>query len=367
MSFKTVKQISNELDYTSIPGWSGTPLEFKYFTREEVSNLKIDNEYQRLISKKKLAQYGQLNFNLLIPSVISCRPKNLEDDYSGNYIIDGQHKAEKYYKSRHSGDGITSGFPCIVMYHDENSSYQEVRENEAKLFEALNTNRKKLTKIDELRAQSFYGDQFAVHVESVMKLLNIVIDGFGSDDKNAREMSSFSHFYYAVDADYKHNSHGAQKMKVGYDLWKEVFKNVKDFEKLKVHGTALRAMFFLDRFIKEGLSNGKQDKFYTWCVKELSKQYSQDTLVKPFTSFDSPRQVLHRVIEKYNSCETCLNGRAAQTIGPKTLLSAIEATSEFRFEHPNEDEMNKILKDAADRGYDIQKYKEMRENWNKKK
>ena len=34
---------------------------------------------------------------------------------------------------------------------------------------------------------------------------------------------------------------------------------------VKVHGNAFRAICFLRRFIDEGLTNGMQEKFETWC------------------------------------------------------------------------------------------------------
>lgn len=337
---KTIEKISSELNYSTIPGWRGLPLRFKLLTRDEVSNLKVDEKYQRLISKKKLEEYGQLDFNLLVPTVISCRPSNLQD-FSGSYIIDGQHKAEKYYKSGHKGDGIETGFPVITLSHSENSTLKEVLHNEAKLFHALNTQRKKLNKVDELRAGAAWEEETATHVESVMKELNVVVDNFGSSDKNAKELTSFSQFYYTITADYKTDSTSVNKIKSGYELWKEIYSETPKGK--RVHGTAFRAICFLHRFIFEGLTNGKQESFYNWCVKELKTEYTQDELVQTFGSFDSPRQVLYRVIDKYNSKTTRLNGKGSQTIGPVTLVNAIYNSGEYRFEHPNEDEWEKVL------------------------
>lgn len=337
---KTIQEISEELDYKSIPNWSGNPLELKYLTRDEVSTLKVDDNYQRLISPSKLQQYGQLNFNLLIPAVISSRPENM-GDFSGNYIIDGQHKAEKYYRSGHNGDGKLTGFPVTILTHDDNCTYKEVLEKEAKLFQALNTIRKKLTRIDELRSELVYGDKYAVHIHSIMKLLNVVCDNFGSNEKDAKKVKSFSHFQYTIEADYSHDTDGMFRIKSGYDLWKQIYKNDD-----VIHGTAFRAICFLERFISEGLTNGIQAKLKEWCVNELSAQFNQEKLVKGYGSFDSPRWILYRIIDKYNDWMTNKYKTGAPTIKEKRLLQAVQSSQENRFQHPDEEMWKKIVEIA---------------------
>ena len=178
-----------------------------------------------------------------------------------------------------------------------------------------------------------------MHVQSVMQELNVQNDGFGSIKDSAFEVTNFGQFYYIINADYSKNVLGLEKIKRGYELWNEVYGF-----KGKVHGVALRALCFIDRYIEEGLSNGKAKRFREWIVQNLAAQFSQEALVKGHGSFDSPRWVLYRVIERYNTMESNLQGRGAQTIGPVTLVEAAE--KEARFQHPDEIQWIKIKEQA---------------------
>ena len=70
--------------------------------------------------------------------------------------------------------------------------------------------------------------------------------------------------------------------------------------------------------------------------------------VKGYGSFDSPRWVLYRLIDLYNTMETNINGRGAQTIGPVTLIEAVEKSGEKRFQHPDDVQWIKIEKEVED-------------------
>ena len=200
-----------------------------------------------------------------------------------------------------------------------------------------------MTKVDELRAEVVCGEEDALHIQSVMQELNVHNDGFGSVNSDALEVSNFGQFYYIITADYSKNVLGLEKIKRGYKLWEEVYGF-----KGKVHGVALRAMCFIDRYIHEGLSNGKAKRFREWIVQNVAAQFSQEALVKGYGSFDSPRWVLYRLIDLYNTMETNINGRGAQTIGPVTLVEAVERSGEKRFQHPDDVQWIKIEKEVED-------------------
>ena len=356
MSSRTIADTLLELpEYKQLPGFHGTPLKFEFASREQVGQTKVDELYQRLISPTKLNSYGELDFCLLIPSIISRRPKEL-GDLAGDYTIDGQNKQVIYYNSGHQGDGISGGCPQMVLEHeyDDTKSFDEnyklILKIEAKLFQALNTLRKKLNRIDELRAEVVYGDELAVNIESVMKTLNLVSERFGSNKKDAREVKSFSQFYYTLTADYANfgglsNVLSVEKIKSGYDLWSDIYGATPGGS--KVHGTALRAICFLERFINEGLANGIQATFREWCVSELANQFNQEKLVKGFGSFDSPRWTLYRIIDKYNDWMTNKFSTGAPTIKEKRLVQAVSMSGEERFCHPDEEEWARIIDRAS--------------------
>ena len=355
MASKTIAEILLDLKqngYKTLPGFHGNQLTFEFATREEARNKKVDEQYQRLISVLKINNYGECDFSLLIPVIISRRPIEL-DDLSGDYTIDGQNKLVLYANSGHDGDGINNGCPLMVMNNEYDhfksmeENYQIILKREAKLFQALNTLRKKLTKVDELRAEAVYGETLAVNIESVMKTLNLVSDRFGSKKKSAKEVKSFSHFYYTLTTDYEifgglGNPLTTEKISSGYDFWEEIYGDTPGG--VKVHGTAFRAICLLRRFIDEGLTNGIQGKFETWCKDELAKQFSQEKLVKGFGTFDSPRWTLYRIIDKYNDMMTNVQSTGAPTIKEKRLIQAVAMSNENKFKHPDEDEWARILK-----------------------
>ena len=117
-----------------------------------------------------------------------------------------------------------------------------------------------------------------------------------------------------------------EKISSGYDFWKEIYGDTPGG--VKVHGNAFRAICFLRRFIDEGLTNGMQEKFETWCKDELAKQFSQEKLVKGFGTFDSPRWTLYRIIDKYNDMVTNIQSTGAPTIKEKRLVQAVAMSNE---------------------------------------
>jgi hypothetical protein len=340
---KTMEEIVLGLKVSQNPGATGTPLKIEQCNRERALGLQVDRLYQRLISPVKLTDYGTLDYTLLVPVVVSRRPKSLGEKLSGERIIDGQNKVAKFILSKET-DGLT----LAILEHDEDATYEEVLNKEALVFNRLNTWRKKLTTIDNLRSEVCFGDELAIHIENVMKTLNIVAepDTFGSDKSSAFPIKSFTHFYYCVKDDYPVDEDGTLSIVEGYALWKSIYgddkgNGVVDVSAAKfLHGTAFRAVCFLKEFIEEGLSNGKQKKFREWCIQRIPFIWTQAKLVKGFGSFAAPRWILYRIIDKYNE-EISVSGTGAQTLGPVTLLDAAKVNASFA--HPDEDEWKRII------------------------
>lgn len=340
---KTMEEIVSGLKVSQNPGSLGKPLKIEECNRERALGLMVDRLYQRLISPVKLQDYGQLDYSLLVPVVVSRRPKSLGEMLSGERIIDGQNKVAKFLLSQEE-----SGLTLAVLDHDEDATYEEVLEKEALVFNRLNTWRKKLTTIDNLRSEVCFGDPTATHIENVMKTLNIVAqpDTFGSDKADAFPIKSFTHFYYCVKDDYTVDEDGTLSLVEGHEFWKSIYGYAGDNGVVSVvpakfiHGTAFRAICFLKEFIEEGLSNGKQKKFREWCQKRIPFIWTQAKLVKGFGSFASPRWILYRIIDKYNE-EISVAGSGAQTLGPVTLVDAAKVNDAFA--HPDEDEWKRIV------------------------
>ena len=352
---RTIDQIVTELKAAKVkqePGTVGSPLNYEGYARDKVQKLLVDRDYQRLISPRKINDYGIFNRSLCIPVVVSRRPQSIGDLRGGEYIIDGQNKVVKYILSE-----TDEPLPVVVIQHDEGTSYDDVKAAESRLFHNLNTNVKTLDTIDRLRSQVVFEDEFACYVEKTLKALNLrcVPNTFGSEKKDAFALKSFTHYYYCVKDDYSNNIDGLDHLQEAYDFWKEIYINrplalhkqaeidpyaqkapVQDH----LNGSAFRAIALLNRFINTGLSNGKQTAFRNWCIGQIAINWNQPKLVKGYSGWAMPRFVLWKLINRYNEWESNA-GRGAQTLGVITLYEAAQVCDVFK--HPDQDEWNKIV------------------------
>jgi hypothetical protein len=328
MSYKTVVELAQKYSVSVPAGSTGKKLVY-----EEINpvNFKIDSDYQRLISRASLKKQGQLDWTLCVPAVVAKRPDSLGEDLGGHWVIDGQHKTIKLIQS-----GENATLPCMVYYHEENATYEECKKSEAQIFFALNTQRKKLNKIDEIRAGIITGDPESLWIEEVMKTLNVQFDAFGSTQNDTKEIKSFSHFYQAcVEAYDKHKKTGSMtSLKRGYDLLLEMYPK-DDY----ITGYAFRACVLMNMFIEDALSNGKRDSFYSFIRFEMPRTVSQERLTKGFTNYNADRYVLHSVIKRYAEFCDATKVKVPYRIGADTLLGAANIYS--RFTDPNFDEDDK--------------------------
>ena len=319
---KTLGELSQEFSYVNVQkGTIGTPLKYKDYTKDEIQDLVSEHKYQRLISASALKKQGVMNWSVLLPMVIAVRPDSVPQLERGSRVIDGQHKGIKYLQS-----GTEKPYTCCVIEHEEGSTLAECEKEEAKIFTILNTKRKKLTKLDEIRAGVVWEQDEALYVQEVLLSLRLKVDGlFGSDADDAKELKGFYQFWFLT-CDY--NRANLDKITKGYDLWKKMFKNKKDKH---VNGTALRAVVFLQEFLDK-LKNGRKLKFYNYISQILPTVISQDGLVKPYTDRKSNKHVLYYILEHYK--EYCrANGFApAHCIGEETLKDIIQVDK--RFEDP---------------------------------
>ena len=318
---KTLGELSQEFSYVNVQkGTIGTPLKYKDYTKDEIQDLVSEHKYQRLISASALKKQGIMNWSVLLPMVIAVRPDSVPQLERGSRVIDGQHKGIKYLQS-----GTEKPYTCCVIEHEEGSTLTECEKEEAKIFTILNTKRKKLTKLDEIRAGVVWEDDDALYVQEVLFALDLKVDGlFGSDADDAKELKGFYQFWFLT-CDYGRADF--DKIKRGYDLWKKMFppSNKKNNH---VNGTALRAVVFLQEFLDK-LQNGRKLKFYSYITEILPTVISQDGLVKPYTDRKSNKHVLYYILDQYKSfCEA--NGlAAAHCIGEKTMSDIIDVDKRF--------------------------------------
>lgn len=314
---KTLGQLAQQFSYLNVPtGATGIRLEYIELTRAEVLLLIPDDKYQRLISASSLKKQGQMNWSLLLPMVIAIRPNSLPESQRGPRIIDGQHKGIKYLQS-----GVEDPYMCCVIKHPESYDLQQCEVEEAKVFSALNTYRKKLSKLEEIRAGVIWKEPEALWVQEVLLSLNLIVDGsFGSTEDDALELKGFYQFWFMT-VDY--SSDNFDKILRGNRLWQKVFPNAKN-----VNGAALRAMVLLQEFI-DTLTNGRKQKFFEYVTTILPVVTSQDGLVKPFTDRKSNRYVLYSILDKYAEYCKAQNFASAYRIGDETIADAVKISTKF--------------------------------------
>ena len=324
---KTLGQLAQQFAYLNVPiGAKGSKLEYIELTRTEVLELVPEEKYQRLISASSLKKQGQMNWSLLLPMVIAIRPDSVPESERGSRVIDGQHKGIKYLQS-----GVEDPYMCAVSRHPEGYTLQQCEEAEAQIFTELNTFRKKLTKLEEIRAGVVWKVPEALWVQQVLMSLDLVVDGtFGAvreeeeeDKKNPpMELKGFYQFWFMT-VDY--TSGDFDKIQRGYHLWKKVYPEEK-----YVNGTALRAMVLVQEFI-DTLTNGRKKAFHEYVTKKLGENISQDGLVRPYSDRKSNRYVLYYILEKYAEYAAANPKKhpAAYRIGEQTIDDAKKISTKF--------------------------------------
>jgi hypothetical protein len=314
---KTLEQLAQQFAYLNVPtGAMGVKLEYKELTRTEVQILLPEVKYQRLLSASSLKKQGQMNWTLLLPMVIAIRPDSLPESERGSRVIDGQHKGIKYLQSC-----VEDPYMSAIIRHPEDYTLQQCEEAEAKVFTELNTFRKKLSKLEEIRAGVIWKEPEAIWVQEVLLSLNLIVDGsFGSTEDDALELKGFYQFWFMT-IDY--SSDNFDKILRGNRLWKKLFPNTK-----YVNGTALRSMVLLQEFV-DTLTNGRKQRFFKYITEVLPVVISQDGLVKPFTDRKSNRYVLYFILEKYAEYCEAQNFASAYRIGKETISDAVKISSKF--------------------------------------
>ena len=267
-----------------------------------VDDFKINELYQRHISPAYIRKGGPLNLTLLTPIVVCLRPDHLGED-SGYYVVDGQHRCWRVIHSDYTGK-----VPVQIYEHKQDATLEDCVRIEAALFLVLNTNQKKTSKIDEIRAGIYCDDPEALHTLDMMEMLHLVCDNFGSSHDDAREVSVFTHFYLMATKDYPKQS---AKILAGYHLLNQLYPN-----ETVVKGDALRAMCLLSEFM-QALSNGKQQRFSDFIYNVLPRVKTTKSLTKGRATSQSPTFILNDIIQMYNESQETEHYRIGEKLMDK--------------------------------------------------
>ena len=271
--YQTIAQIAADPKVTRqaqkwiIEGAYGKKLRYVEF--DDVSNIKVSIQYQRDFSPATIKEFSQLNRMLLVPGVIARRPRSLGEQ-GGDWCLDGQHKGVFFQlaKAKESGEV----YPAMLLEHDEDATLEECVKLESELFHGLNSKRKKLSKIDIIRAGVLFGDEEACWILSIMEALNLHCDRFGSMEDDALELKSFNQFYIQTTSDYGIGKSLSRHI-AGIKLWKEVFP-----EKF-VTGSTLRGCTFTQEYMDEVLNDGQRQEFRKFLTSNY-RNTRQSTFMK---------------------------------------------------------------------------------------
>ena len=336
MSTQTIKDLVASHDIPLNPITQEEAGESLKYQPLRSGTLKVDSEYQRLISTIAINLYGKLSRDLLSTTLVSRRPKSL-GDWSGDFIYDGQHKSIMHYVSGIETDDKSTWLPCQVKEWPEDISLDEIRWGEAELFIKHNTWRKNPTKVDTYRSQAFFGDPEALKIETMLKNLNLVIDGFGSTEDDAIQLKVPNPFFRCVLTDLETDE--MKKQDTLFWMRKALKQYTKTYmssgnKDAFIHGQVLRTMLLVVMFAELGLTNGRQKKFIDFLNTEFFKHYNSHALIKNQGGFSGPKYILHdRIISVYNKVMTNQVGQGAMTIGPETKMQAVQVNTVFQ--HPD--------------------------------
>ena len=297
----------------------------------DVSNFKLDKKYQRNISPAALKKGGPLDLTKLTPIVVCKRPEHFGDD-GGYFVVDGQHRTMRVLHSDYDGP-----VPVQVYHHAQNTSLEDCVKFESTLFFELNSLGKKPSKMDEIRAGIYSGNEESLHILDCMELLNLTSDNFGSEHDDAREIEVFYHFYLLTTSDYSRNQ--KSKLADGLKLLNEMYPNEKT-----VNSYMLRACCLIAEFEK-ALGNGKGKSFGNYIRNVLPQTRGVKRIVQGRGVAQAPMYILHDIIEEYQKTPTVSNPNLS--IGPETIkrLSNKDLGGNSRFRHPLDENPNRKQKD----------------------
>lgn len=317
--YQTISQIvsNSKLEGKIVTGAYGKKLE--YVELDDVSDIKVSTEYQRLLSPSQIKKYGEMNRTLMVPGVIAVRPYHLGEQ-GGKWCLDGQHKATLFALSKAQEDGDV--YPAMILQHDDDATLEDCLKIEAELFHALNTARRKLDKIDIIRAGVLFDDPEACWILTVMESLKLHCDRFGSLEDDAYELKSFNQFYIMTTKDYPINK-GIQRHINGWKLWNDVFR--ESF----VTGPVLRGCTLTAHFMDEVLNDGQRATFHKF-LKDEYKNKKQATFMKGLPQDGNTHKwVLHQFLFDFKDYCSMNDIGSRHCIGYATMAQAQQISSRF--------------------------------------
>jgi len=259
------------------------------------SELQTARKWNRTISGNAIIKYEQFDPELATVIVVSVRPPHLG---GAIVVVDGQHTGMMDIFGECDQDLDT-----LELHHSDDATLEEVQEAEARLYKALNTQRKNPSRLDIIRNDIFLEEPYAILFENILKLCNLNVDGIGAIDGDVINGSGARIIKTIEQYGDDFSSYIPRAVSFMRDTWGSEENPLLDIRDDMIHG--LTTLFvFIDKVGKiEGGSsqglNGRKKQLLVWMNSEMGKT-SMRKYHYNSGGGNSQFKIVHNIISEYN-------------------------------------------------------------------
>ena len=235
--------------------------------KRKASELKIKREWQRNISGNAIINYNQFDPSLATILVVSVRPAHLGGEI---LLIDGQHTGmmDIFGECDHTHD-------TLELHHSPDSSIEDVEKKEAELYKALNTQNKKLSKLDIIRVDLFLKQPYAILFNRTLECCKLNLDGLGDLDGDIVPGSGSRLVLTVNEFGTRFSSYIPKAVNFMRDTWGTEDNPLKEIRDDMIYGLTTLFVFLdyagkIEGGTENGL-NGRKKKLMQWMRSEMGK------------------------------------------------------------------------------------------------
>lgn len=259
------------------------------------SELQTARKWNRTISGNAIIKYEQFDPELATVVVVSVRPEHLGGDI---VVVDGQHTAMMDIFGECDQDLDT-----LELHHSDDATLEDVQEAEARLYKALNTQRKNPSKLDIIRNDIFLDEPYAILFENILKLCNLNVDGIGAVNGDVVRGSGARIIKTIDQYGEDFSSYIPRAVSFMRDTWGSDDNPLLDIRDDMIHG--LTTLFvFLDKAgkVDGGTSNGlngKKKQIELWMNTKMGET-SMRKYYHNSAGGNTQFKIVHNIVNEYN-------------------------------------------------------------------
>lgn len=259
------------------------------------SELQTARKWNRSISGNAIIKYEQYDPELATVVVVSVRPEHLG---GAIIVVDGQHTGMMDILGECDQDLDT-----LELHHSDDITLEEVQDAEARLYKALNTQRKNPSKLDIIRNDIFLEEPYAILFEHILKLCNLNVDGIGAVDGNVILGGGARIIKTIIQYGDDFSSYIPRAVDFMRDTWGSDDDPLLDINDAMIHG--LTTLFvFLDKAgkVEGGTSNGlngKKKQMLSWMNSEMGKT-SMRKYYHNSAGGNTHFKIVYNIVSEYN-------------------------------------------------------------------